>query len=198
MMNRRALLASTGIALSWSLAGCVSNSGDPDDSSGADDGDADSVPVLTGHEVSDHAVTPDVEHAPDMDSWGLFLATRDAADRYFGDVDGSGADEVRTFVDETSFESGDRLLYVHSFAPQTCYELVLDDQPRVAENGLPLVKTELDRLAPADHGCGDAVTPVRLLLRLSFDLDGGSTDVVEVHVSGRADGTEELLVETER
>lgn len=209
-MNRRRFLA--GVALSVSLGGCLADPGDPendstendstepdgDGSTDSTDGDEDSVPVLTGYAVSDHVVTPDAERFSDMDSWGLFLATREVAEEYFGDVDEDGAEGVREFVDESEFQDGDRLLYVHAYAPQTCYELALDGEPRVAENGLPLVETVVDRTEPEDEPCGDAVTSVRLLVRLSFDLDGGSPDVVEVHVSGHRDIPEELLVEAER
>ncbi|MEF8812591.1 MAG: hypothetical protein V5A55_02075 [Halovenus sp.] len=201
-MNRRTFLAGTGLAIAG-LAGCLSNGEGPgtdddgtDDS--GDDGDADSVPVLTDYAVSDHVVAPDAERNSDMDAWGLFLATRDAAEGYFGAVDGSGAEAVRTFIDETAFDAGDRLLYIQAFARQTCYDLVLEGEPAVGANGLPGVRVGLDRTAPEDEPCGDAITPVDLLLRLSFDLDAGSTDVVEVQVSGSLNDPEDLLIEAER
>jgi len=225
-MNRRTFLASVGIALP-ALAGCLSGAGDPpgdddgsvdtgddgtDDSSvgGSDDssddgtddsgdgGDADSVPVLTGHAVSDHVVAPDAERNSDMDAWGLFLASSDAAEEHFGAVDGNGADAVRTFVDGTAFDSGDRLLYVRAFARQTCYQLVLEDEPAVAENGRPTVRVGVDRTAPEEQVCGDAITAVDILLRLSFDPDAGSPDAVAVDVSGSLNESEELLLEAER
>lgn len=155
------------------------------------------VPVLTDYTVSDHAVTPDGERYSDMDTWGLYLASHEAAEEYFGDVEADGADAVRTFVDETMFQSGERLLYVHAYAPQTCYELVLDGEPHVAEDGDPVVRTELDRTAGEDEACGDAVTAVRVLLRLSFDPDGGTARRVDVHVAGTQDTTEVLTLEAQ-
>ncbi|MEF8800445.1 MAG: hypothetical protein V5A38_09370 [Halolamina sp.] len=158
----------------------------------------DDVPVLTDYTVSDQAVTPAGERYSDMDTWGLYLASHEAADEYFGEVEADGADAVRTFVDETAFESRERLVYVHAYAPQTCYELVLDGEPHIAEDGDPVVRTELDRTAGEDEACGDAVTPVRILLRLSFDTDGGAASRVDVHVAGTQDTTEVLTLEAQQ
>jgi len=214
-MHRRTLLAGASIALAGA-AGCLSRADDPDsgdetDDSGnnstdpssdggtdgsGDDG-ADSVPVLTGYEVADRAVTPDVERASDTDAWALLLASRDAAEAAFGAVEGDGADAVEEFVAGTAFDAGDRLLYVRAFGRQTCYDLVLAEEPAVDADGLPAVRVGVDRTAPEDQPCGDAITPVDLLLRLSFDPDAGSPDAVAVHVSGSVTGSEELLVEAE-
>jgi hypothetical protein len=207
-MHRRTLLAGASIALAGA-AGCLSRADDPDsgdsgtDPSGdggmdgsGDDG-ADSVPVLTGYAVADRAVTPDVERASDTDAWALLLASRDAAEAAFGAVEGDGADAVEEFVAGTAFDAGDRLLYVRAFGRQTCYDLGLEDEPAVAADGLPAVRVGVDRTAPEDQPCGDAITPVDLLLRLSFDPDAGSPDAVAVHVSGSVTGSEELLVEAE-
>lgn len=197
-MNRRTFLAGTAVALSG-LAGCLTSADEPDtdDGTGTPD-DTDSVPVLTGHTVSDHAVAPDAERTSEMDAWGLFLATSEAAAGYFGTADGTGADAVRAFIEETAFDAGDRLLYVRAFARQTCYDLSLESEPFVAENGLPLVAVGLDRTAPENEPCGDAITPADVLLRLSFDPDAGSTDAVEVHVSGSVNDPDDLLIEAER
>lgn len=170
--------------------------GDTDDSGTDDDGtdDEDAVPVLTGHAVSEHAADPTTERESDLDPWALFLASREASDDHFGDVD----EAVQRFVDETDFEAGDRLLYVQAYGPQTCYALVLERDPHVADNGVPRVDTRVERTAPEDELCGDAITPVRSLVRLSFDPDAGSTDVVDVHVTDQQDETTELLVEATR
>lgn len=199
-LTRRGVL-SAGVAAALAVAGCTTR-GSPgnidNNTSNPDNRDADSVPELTGHVVSDHTVTPTGERFSDMDSWGLFLASREAAYEYFGDVDERGAAQVRTFIDETGFDAGDRLLYLHAYAPQTCYKLVLDDEPQIAQNGLPRIDARVDRTAPDDQPCGDAVTSVRLLVRLLFNPEAGSTDVVEVHISGHRDESEELLIEAER
>lgn len=184
--TRRRFLSGTAVATVLAT-GCVGRGG-PGGGDGtviSADGEYDSVPALTGYEVSDAAVRPSVERPDDRDSWGLFVASREAADEYFGDsdeADESDAEAVRAFVDETDFDAGDRLLYVEAYAPQTCYELRLEGEPRIAENGLPLVAVRVDRTEPDDAPCGDAVTLVHLLVRLSFDLDAGPTDVVEVRV----------------
>lgn len=161
-------------------------------------GDTDSVPKLTGHTVSDVAVTPDVERESDMDAWGVFLASQSVATEYFDTTD-DDADEVETFVAETAFADGERLVYVQAFAPQTCYELRLRDEPFVDANGLPVVDTELSRTAPADQACGEAITPVDFLVRLSFDPDGPQPDAVAVQVTG-SDGNEKegFQLEAER
>lgn len=203
-MNRRRFLAGVSIALPGAGAGCISNSDDPDDDGATDDGgssddsDDDSVPVLTEYTVSEEVVTPDVEQFSHMDAGGILIATRDVAQQYFSAVKESGSDSVDAFIEETDFDAGDRLLYVRAFGSQTCYELVLSEEPSVADNGHPLVQTGVGRTAPADQPCGDAITPVRMLLRLSFDPDAGSVAVVEVQVSGGKSETEELLLEAER
>jgi hypothetical protein len=144
--------------------------------------DAGSMPVLTGHTVSDVAITPDVERESDMDSWGVFLASQSVATDYFDTTD-EDSDKVQTFVSETAFGDGERLVYIQAFAPQTCYELVLGEDPSIGSNGLPVVDTALNRTAPADQPCGDAITPVELLVRLSFDSDGPPADVVTVQLT---------------
>lgn len=197
-MNRRRFLAGASVVLPAAVAGCLNDGNDADDETGtggAGDGDQDSVPILTGHDLSDHVATPDAERNSDTDAWGLFVASRDAAEEYYGEIDD---EDVRAFVEETDFGSGDRLVYLEAYAPQTCYEMVLADDPHVAENGLPTVETAIDRLADDDVACGDAMTPVDLLLRLSFDPEGGSTDVVEARVASYRDDPEELTLEAER
>lgn len=110
----------------------------------------------------------------------------------------AGVEEVRAFIGETAFEAGERLVYLHSYGSQTCYEMTLDGEPRIADNGLPVVEATVDRTAPPDQPCGDAVVAVRLLLRLSFDRSLPSPDAVEARVAGNRDETEELLLEAQR
>lgn len=161
--------------------------------------DPDSVPVLTGYTVSDAVVTPDVKRASDSDAWGLFVASRSVADEYFGDADDDGGDEVRAFIEETSFEDGDRLVYVQAFTPEACYELELVEEPFIAENGLPVVETEVIRTEAADEPCEGTATAVELLARLSFDADGPPADVVAVRLTGSTGDTQEgFQVEAER
>lgn len=181
-------------------AGCLAEGGDggSDGSGGSDGGsDRDSVPVLTGHEVSEDAVRPASEQYSDMDAWGLFIASSSAAEQHFGDAEGSGAASVRAFVDATDFENGERLVYLQAYGRQTCYALEIEGEPSVADNGLPRVEAGVTRTAAPDEPCGDAITAVRALLRLSFDLDAGSPDVVEVEIAGHVGGTAELLLEAE-
>lgn len=224
-LNRRTVLT-IGVGSALALAGCLEGSIDPQDdgdtnggnedtdtngdndttdaddntTDGTDDntGDADSVPILTGYELSESVVTPTAERFSDLDSWGLFFATRETAlDTFSEDIDQEGIEDVREFIDVTDYDNGERILYVHAYAPETCYELVLDTDPYVASNGIPVVETLVDRTAPDTDPCGEAVTPVRILMRLSFDLEGGTPDVVEVHVTGHRDEPEEFLVEAE-
>lgn len=159
---------------------------------------SDSVPNLTGYAVSDVAVTPDVERNSDMDSWGVFPATRGVAAEYF-DTDDDEFSEVQTFISETAFEEGERLVYVQSYAPQTCYELVLRDEPFINTNGLPVVDVELKRTEPVGESCDDAITPVDLLVRLSFGSDSPPGDVVVVQVTNSAGTAQEgFQLEAER
>lgn len=90
-------------------------------------------------------------------------------------------------------------MYVQAFESQTCYELVLGEEPSISTNGLAVVDTELNRTAPADESCGDAITPVEVLVRLSFDPDGQPADVVVVEVT-ESDGSqqESFRLEAER
>ena len=191
------------------VTGCVGNgsgAGDgtdtpTDGTNTSTEGEKNDVPALTGYEVSDAVVRPSAERPDDHDSWGLFVATREAAEARFGDPKEGSDDDVeavREFVEETDFDAGDHLLYVESYGPQTCYELVLDGEPKIAENGLPRVDARVDRTEPEDQPCGDAVTPVHLLVRLSFDLDAGPADVVEVRVADGWDEVDELRLDAER
>lgn len=198
--TRRSVLGGLAATITAS-AGCLgradSEDGAGDDGSG-DDGDRDSVPVLTVHTVSEHAVTPDSEHTSDLDAWGRFVASRDIAEAYWSDAEGTGAEAVRTFVEDTAFDDGDRLLYLQAYGPQTCYDLALEADPEIGENGLPQVRASIGRTAPEDEPCGDAITTVRLLLRLSFDPEAGTADVVEVTVTEDEGESEELLLEARR
>lgn len=211
-IQRRRFMQAVSASSAIVIAGCLRDT--PGDSNGDDDGatdsdagnddgstddDMDQVPELTGYTVSESAVTPAVEHHSDMDAWGVFVGSDPVAEEYFGSVDEDGADEVQQFVDETDFEAGDHLLYVEAYAPQTCYELILDGEPEVAENGLPNVALEVNRTKPDEQPCGDAMTAVDLLVRLSFDLDeGGPVDIIEVTVAEHRDNPEELAIETAR
>lgn len=224
-MHRRTALAGAGTALTLALAGCVQQLGDanaddpsagdadrqPDgpaasgpndnDSDTGDDsdaGDEDAVPVLTDFAVSDEAVQPDVERTSDMDAWGAFIASHDAAVAAFGQVDADEYEVACEFLDETDFEAGDRLVYVEAYAPQLCYELRPAAEPAVADNGITQLPLEVNRTAPPDEACGDAITAVDLLLRLSFDLEAADPDVVTVHVAGHRDQAEELVLEAAR
>lgn len=227
-MHRRRFLAGTSLVLPAVLAGCLnsasssddddgdgddgnagnsdgsdangssnddSNGDTGDDSSGNTSGEKDSVPVITGYEVSDSVAAPDAERTDGTDAWGLFVASEDAAERYYGDVEDDG---VATFVEKTDFEGGDRLVYLQAYGPQTCYEMTLDGDPFVSSNGVPTVEAVVERTAPEDQPCGDAMTLVGVLLRLSFDLDASTIDVLEAEIDGSRDQPEELTLEARR
>lgn len=223
-MHRRTALAGAGTALTLAVAGCIQQLGDADaddptaddanrqpdgpaasdpaddaESDAGDDSDTgDAAPVLTDFAVSDEAVQPDVEHTSDMDAWGAFIASYDAAVAAFGHVDGDENETACGFLDETDFEAGDRLVYVEAYAPQLCYELRLATEPAVADDGIPQLDLEVNRTAPPEEACGDAITPVDLLLRLTFDPEAPDPDVVAVRVGGHRDRAEELELEALR
>lgn len=157
---------------------------DGDDQSDGSGDDVDSVPELTGYTVSEIAPNPqDVGH--ELETSGRYITTEAAAEKYYGylaDEEGDAAATAHAFVEETDFDNGERLLYLLGFGSQTCYELVLADDPMVTDNGIPRVETAANRTAPAEQPCGDAITPIDLLVRLSFDPSAGSPDVVEATV----------------
>lgn len=200
-MQRRTVLKIGGAATLAAVAGCLTAPGQrepPGNDTGSGD-EKDAVPVLTGYTVSDHTVRPTVEHYSDMDAWGLFLDSPSTAEDSFSDSEGGDAEDVWAFIESTDFEAGDRLLYVEAYGPQTCYELILADDPEIGSNGLPTVRTTVNRTKPAGQPCGDAVSPVDILLRLSFDIENGPLpNVTEVIVSGYKDEPEELLIDIEQ
>ncbi|AWB26853.1 hypothetical protein [Halococcoides cellulosivorans] len=168
-MDRRTLLA-TGVAGAIALAGC--STGSPDEPT---DG-RDSNPTLAEHVVSDAPPTPDVEWSG-LDTQGLYLASADAAARYFHVSN-------TPLVAATEFEAGERLCYVRVFASQTCYRLVLDGPPAIDDEGRAVVSVRTERTAPESQACGEAMTPVGMLVRLVFDPDGPAAERVEVVVDG--------------
>ncbi|CCQ34274.1 hypothetical protein HTIA_2162 [Halorhabdus tiamatea SARL4B] len=120
----------------------------------------------------------------DLNDWryepgGVLLGSQDVALHYFGDT------TAETFVEETDFEGGERLLYVRAVARQTCYELRLNGEPQMTDDVVS-VSVGINRTSPADEPCGDAMTPVATLMQLSFDPAGPPADVVTV-VAGEAD-----------
>lgn len=181
------------VDIRYTPAGEIEWSVTPRDESGDD-----SAPKLTDHTVSDVTATPNVERESDMDSWGVFIANRSIATEYF-DPEDDAVEEIQAFVSETDFEDGQRLVYVETYAPQTCYELILGEDPFINSNGSPVIDTELNRTAAESEACGEAITPVDLLVRLSFDPDGPPTDVVVVQVTDAAGNQQEgFQLEAER
>lgn len=176
-------------------SGDDSNGDTGGDSSGNTSGEKDSVPVITGYEVSESVAEPDAERTDGTDAWGLFVASEDAAERYYGDVEDDG---VATFVEKADFEGGDRLVYLQAYGPQTCYAMALDGDPFVSSNGTPTVEAIVERTAGEDEFCGDAMTLVEVLLRITFDLDASTTDVLEAEIAGSQDQPEELTLEARR
>ena len=185
-MKRRDFLGATALTLPL-LAGCV-DAPTPDGRDGTGQ---------IGYAVSETVVTPDVERFSDLDAWGLLLASETVAREYFGDVEGGEA--VMPFVEATGFEGGDRLVYVQAYTPETCYELVLAKEPVFGKDGQPILEMEARRTAPAEDPCGEAITPVELLVRLSFAVEAPPVETVIVRVDGTV-GTdqERLRIDAER
>ena len=130
-----------------------------------------------------------------MDPRALFLASSEAADGYFGDTD----DEVvQSFVEETNFQAGESLLFVRVYASQTCYRLAIEEEPTITEDGRPHVAVRTERTAPDEEPCGDAMTPTRALLRLSFADDAPRPEEAVVDVAGGYGEPETLTVEAEQ
>lgn len=197
-MHRRTFVATTGVAVTGAIAGCLNNDSNDDnsnDQNGNDGSNPDRIPQLTGHAVSDTAPTPTVERDGSTDAWGLHIASRDAVNAYYGDIDD---EDVQAFIEDTDFEGGDRLLYVQAYGRQTCYELQLADEPQDSQDGETTIDTEVVRTADENMACGEAITPVKLLLRLSFEFDSRSVDTVEVNITGHRGETERLTLDARR
>ncbi|WP_245547774.1 hypothetical protein [Halovivax ruber] len=167
-----------------------------DGSSGTDSSGDDSSIELSDYAVSDYVVEPTVDSGDETDVWGVYLASRSAADAAFTAATGSDADAVRAFVSETAFDDGETLLFVRALAPQTCYALELDDEPTVDEAGRPQVSLAVTRTAPPEDLCGEAITPVSVLVRLAFARTVPNT--LSVTVSGRGDQPTELELQAIR
>ena len=183
--TRRSFL---GAAAATAVAGCLGSSTPENGGENAD-------PVLARYRRSPSATAPSGESYSDMDSRALFLASREAADGYFGDTDD---DVVQSFVDETNFQAGERLLFVRVYASQTCYRLAIEEEPSVTDDGRPHVAVRTERTAPENEPCGDAMTPTRALLRLSFAADAPLPETAVVDVSGGYGEPETLVVEAEQ
>ncbi|WEL22169.1 hypothetical protein [Halorhabdus sp. BNX81] len=194
-MDRRKFLAGAGLSLSATVSGCIGPDGPPvrttkDDSEisgGTESDDGPDTPVLTGFDVSEQSVTVD------LNDWryepgGVFLGSRDAALKYFGDT------TAKTYVEDTDFENGERLVYVRAVARQTCYELRLNNDPQMTDGAVSF-SVGINRTSPTDEPCGDAMTAIATLLRLSFDPGGPPADVVSVSVAGESEALR-LEVET--
>lgn len=164
--------------------------GSDDGSSGTDTSGDDSTIELSDYAVSDHVVEPTVDREDDRDVWGAYLTSRAAANRAFTAAPGSDADAVRAFVSETAFDDGETLLFVQALAPQTCYALELDDEPTGDEAGRPQVSLAVTRTAPPDAFCGEAITPVSVLVRLAFART--VPDTLSVTVSSRGEQPDQL------
>lgn len=167
-----------------------------DGTSGSEASGDDPAVTLTDYAVSDYVVEPTVDSGDETDVWGVYLASRSAADAAFTAATGSDADAVRAFVSETAFDDGETLLFVRALAPQTCYALELDDEPTVDEAGRPQVSLAVTRTAPPEDLCGEAITPVSVLVRLAFAQT--VPDTLSVTVSGRGDQPTQLELQAIR
>ncbi len=194
-LSRRSTLASVAATVT-AAAGCVgraSQGTDPEDTTTDDSTTGDTTteddggpPSLTGYAVSDAAVPPVTRPDAGTEPWGLFLASREAVEAQFGEIT---RDSVAAFLDATAFDAGDRLVYLQAYGSQTCYELALTGDPEVSA-GTPTLSTAVRRTAGENAVCGAAITPVTLLVRLSFDPDRRMPAVVTARV---ADGGETTL-----
>lgn len=153
--------------------------------------------VVTGYAVSESVEPPDVEQFSDLDAWGVFIGSRAVADEYFNSPDVNTSEPHLRFIEETDFDHDETLVFVQAYGPQTCYALELVAPPTTTENNRPHISLSVERTAGADEACGDAMTPVGILLRLSFDPEHGHSDVVAVTVNSYKDTPEELQLELE-
>lgn len=164
------------------VGGAVSLAGCGDSSPGARTTTADPDPTVIDHVVADQPIRPTTDQ-DGLDAWGRYVASADAAASVFG------ADEQ--FVTATEFEAGERLVFVEAYAPQTCYRMVLDGA-RVDDQGRVALDVRTERTAPEDQACGEAMTPVAVLVRLRFDPDGPAAETVRAVVD---DGEETITLD---
>lgn len=198
-MDRRQYIKMTGLGLAG-LAGCTSTppSTDPNNATTTQPATTmSSGGALAGYTVSESVETPNVEHVSDMDAWGVYIGSRAVADEYFHTSDENVAESHLAFIEETNFEHGETLIYVQAYGPQTCYALELEAPPTTTETNQPHIPLTIERTAGENESCGEAMTPVEILLRLAFNPDHGPSDHVAVTVNSDRKAPEELQLELE-
>lgn len=173
-ITRRTVVTASLIPLGVS-GGCMDDTGD--------------ATQITGYTVSEQGVSPS-DPDTERQSWGAYLADQAAATAYF---DGSDTDHVAQFIDETAFTEGERLLHVRTRAPQSCYELTVAAEPSVSDAGDLTVDTAVSRTAPPNQTCLDVVTPVALIMRVSF-AGAPIPSVARVSITGSTDGPVDLTL----
>lgn len=154
-MDRRQLLIGTGAVATSAIAGCA-------------DEDPAGPPAIQSVTVSDVTPVRRVAEETALEPWGRFIGSASAArEELVKGTDPSPA----AFVEATDFTAGERLLFVQAYGRQTCYRLDLLDGPRLTETDRPLAVVAVRRTEPPENPCGDAITPVSLLSRISFVPD---------------------------
>lgn len=146
-------------------------------------------PAIQSVTRSDIAPTRRVPAESELQPWGRFLGSASAAQKaLLDDVDPAPIE----FVETTDFEAGDRLLFVQAYGRQTCYRLEVVDSPRITRTGRPVAGVTVQRTEPPEVACGDAITPVSILLRVTFDVDRPLPDQFGVRVDRPEPPTTEL------
>jgi hypothetical protein len=159
-------------------------------------GDPSDTTQITDYTVSEQVTFPPGSETEEQ-SWGAYLADQATATAYFDPATGSDTDEVEQFIGDTAFTEGERLLYVRTRAPQSCYELTIDTEPSVSDSGDVTVGTAVSRTAPANQSCPEVVTPVALLLRVSFAAASTPPSTARVSITGAAEGSVNLTLTAE-
>lgn len=173
-------MAAIGAGLGGTLAGCLSDGpgGTDTDRNGATD-----IPSGTGPPTADGGIAYEVYpfstrlgrpawRGEDDRSGYVELYATAAAARGALDVDelaSDSRDELESVLAETDFDR-ERLLYVTSVGPSTCYDRIEVTEMSVDGASLVGAASAVDTSDP-EEACGDAITFPSSLVRVAFDGD---------------------------
>ncbi len=167
-MIRRQVLGVLTTATGIGLGGCTMSDRPPE-----------VVDVTRSQQTKHPATAPDRDQTP----WGRYMASEESARTLFDVATDDSSDAVATFIENTSFDAGNRLVYVLAYGPQTCYELTIDATPTIGPQDTLRIDTQVHRTAPSTQPCGDAITLVDLLVRIRITPDTATVPTAQVTVA---------------
>lgn len=168
-MERRTVIATTGLALSTPLVGCLGSApGGEENGSTSDDADnrngSESIEAWE-YDVSES--TPSLAFdtvGPGDHSLAVHITSAEEAEEAFTyeDLTGDAKREAQTFVDETDFETA-TLFYIETRAPNACHGLRVQSLA-ISDDDVLTGSVESRDLSAEDEECPAVViTPSRLV-----------------------------------